>query len=71
MAERKKEYEKPPLGAHPQWLAEVNRAKELVGAIARYLDSQEQIPYEWNYELGKLLSSINYHRKGLKSENKN
>jgi len=50
---------KPPLGLRPQWVADSERAKEIIAAIERYLVAGDKIPTEWLVELCMRIDHIN------------
>lgn len=48
---------KPPLGITPKYIHDLQRLRELQGAIARYYDVDMPIPIEWIEEYNQLISS--------------
>lgn len=53
--------EKPPLGCCPRRVRTLQRAGELAGAIARYLDAGRMPKCEWTLEFEQLLGWLQQH----------
>jgi hypothetical protein len=46
---------KPPLGLTPRWLLDLQRTKEILAAMDRYVEAGQFIPEEWTDELNELI----------------
>lgn len=55
--------DKPPMGVAPRWVAQKIRAKDLMAALLRYIDSDHCIPMEWVEELHSLVDDLNRQRE--------
>jgi len=49
--------DKPPLGLKPQYIADTQRAREILAAVDRYLEAGTAIPDEWVMELQERVKS--------------
>ena len=49
---------KPPLGLKPFWVHRTERLQDILGAIARYTESNMHIPMEWIEELSSLVQDM-------------
>ena len=57
---------KPPLGLRPEWIANEDRAKEIIEAVTRYINSSNIIPAEWMSELQNCIRKVNKNRADKK-----
>lgn len=53
--------EKPPIGLKPRWMAESDRAQEIVNAITRYNDAKKEVPRDWLEELEEVNKWLEDH----------
>ena len=49
-------FEKPPLGLKPKWIHDQQRQREIMAAIARYLEVGKRPPKEWAIEFASYCS---------------
>jgi len=55
--------DKPPLGLAPQYIADTQRAREILAAMDRYLEAGKPVPHEWVTELKKRIgTAVNPNR---------
>ena len=46
---------KPPLGLTPRWVLDIQRTREILAAMDRYVEAGRFIPEEWTDELNELI----------------
>ena len=46
---------KPPLGLTPRWFFDLQRTREILAAMDRYVEAGLVIPEEWTDELNELV----------------
>jgi len=46
---------KPPLGLTPRWFLNLQRTREIIAAMDRYVEAGLVIPEEWTDELNELI----------------
>jgi hypothetical protein len=51
-----------PIGLKPKWISDMNRLREVQGAIARYYDAELEIQVEWIEEYNALIKATENHR---------
>lgn len=54
-----------PIGLKPKWLVDLERLREIQGAIARYYDVEKAIPVEWIEEYNYLIKATDAKRRNI------
>lgn len=52
---------KPPLGLAPRWALDLQRTREILAAMDRYVEAGLVIPEEWTNELNELICRKRWH----------
>jgi hypothetical protein len=65
-----KEYLQPPIGLCPRYIADTQRAREILAAMDRYLEAGKVIPAEWFRELSeRITGAVRPIEEGEQNEN--